>query len=89
MVSFFYSSLLVYYIQDFQFVPPELAKPHEREMAVHKVGIAFARLRNQSSWLQRLNEIPAASREPQGPKDTPEKLEEERLAAQHFIDTGM
>ena len=36
-----------------------------------------------------MNEIPAVAREPQGPEDTPEVLEEERLAAQHFIDTGM
>jgi hypothetical protein len=35
-----------------------------------------------------LNEIPAVAREPQGPEDTPEVLEEERLAAQQFIDTG-
>ena len=27
-------------------------------------------------------------REPVGPEDTPEKLEEERIAAQEFIDTG-
>jgi SWI/SNF-related matrix-associated actin-dependent regulator of chromatin subfamily A member 5 len=38
--------------------------------------------------VQRLNEIPAVAREPAGPEDTPEKLEEERLAAQEFIDTG-
>ena len=80
----------MYYRQDFQFFPPELAKLQEREMAVHKVSITFARLRYQFlTWLQRLNEIPAVAREPQGPEDTPEKLEEERLAAQHFIDTGM
>ncbi len=59
--------------QDFQFFPPELAELQERELAVHK----------------RLNGIPATAREPQGPEDTPEKLEEERLAAQEFIDTGM
>ena len=35
-----------------------------------------------------MNEILAVAREPQGPEDTPEKLEEEQLAAQHFIDTG-
>jgi len=35
-----------------------------------------------------LNDIPAVAREPQGPEDTPEILEEERLAAQHFIDTA-
>ena len=43
-------------------------------------------------WLilatQRLNEIPATLREPQGNDDTPEKLEAERQAAQDFIDTG-
>ncbi|KAF8177441.1 SNF2 family N-terminal domain-containing protein [Pholiota molesta] len=59
-------------IQDFQFFPPELAVLQERELAVHK----------------RLNEIPAVAREPAGPEDTPEKLEEERLAAQEFIDTA-
>jgi len=37
---------------------------------------------------KRLNGIGASTREPQ-PDDTPEKLEEERLAAQEFIDTGM
>ena len=36
-----------------------------------------------------MNEIIAVARDSQGPEDTPEKLEEERLAAQHFIDTGM
>ncbi|CAA7268547.1 unnamed protein product [Cyclocybe aegerita] len=59
-------------VQDFQFFPPELAALQERELAVHK----------------RLNGIPATTREPQGPEDTPEKLEEERLAAQEFIDTA-
>ncbi|KAF9523106.1 SNF2 family DNA-dependent ATPase [Crepidotus variabilis] len=59
-------------IQDFQFFPPELTVLQEREMAVHK----------------RLNGIPATTREPQTPEDTPEKLEEERLAAQEFIDTA-
>jgi hypothetical protein len=38
---------------------------------------------------QRLNGITATLREPTGPDDTPEKLEEERLAAQDFIDNGM
>ncbi|KAF8801769.1 SNF2 family DNA-dependent ATPase [Phlegmacium glaucopus] len=59
-------------IQDFQFFPDELGRIQEREMAVHK----------------RLNEIPAVAREPQGPEDTPEKLEEERLLAQRLIDTA-
>lgn len=59
-------------IQDFQFFPPELAQLQERELAVHK----------------RLNGIVATPREPQGPEDTPEKLEEERQAAQLFIDTA-
>jgi hypothetical protein len=38
---------------------------------------------------QRLNEIPATLREPQGEDDTPERLEAERQAAQEFIDTGI
>lgn len=59
-------------LQDFQFFPPGLAVLQERELAAHK----------------KLNEIPAIAREPQGPEDTPEKLEEERLAAQEFIDTA-
>jgi hypothetical protein len=54
------------------FFPSGLAELQEREMAVHK----------------RLNGIPAVAREPKGPEDTPEKLEEERLIAQEFIDTG-
>jgi SWI/SNF-related matrix-associated actin-dependent regulator of chromatin subfamily A member 5 len=58
--------------QDFQFFPPELAALQERELAVHK----------------RLNGIAAAPREPQGPDDTPEKIEEDRIAAQEFIDNG-
>jgi len=37
---------------------------------------------------KRLNGIPATAREPQGEEDTPEKLEEERLIAQEFIDNG-
>jgi len=40
------------------------------------------------SCAQRLNGIVATLREPQGPEDTPDKLEEERQAAQLFIDTG-
>ncbi|KAF9466575.1 SNF2 family DNA-dependent ATPase [Collybia nuda] len=59
-------------IQDFQFFPPELAVLQERELAVHK----------------RLNGITATLREPVGPDDTPEKLEEERQAAQDFIDNA-
>ncbi|KAM6503036.1 HAND domain containing protein [Amanita muscaria] len=59
-------------IQDFQFFPPGLAELQERELAVFK----------------RLNSIPATVRESQAPEDTPEKLEEERQAAQEFIDTG-
>lgn len=38
---------------------------------------------------KRLNGISATTRESQGTEDTPEKLEEERLAAQEFIDNGM
>lgn len=37
---------------------------------------------------QRLNEIPATIREPAGPEDTPETLEEERKQAQEVIDNG-
>ncbi|KAK0195387.1 SNF2 family N-terminal domain-containing protein [Armillaria mellea] len=59
-------------IQDFQFFPPQLAELQERELAVHK----------------RLNGIGATLREPSGPEDTPESLEEERRAAQEFIDTA-
>ncbi|KAM6494001.1 SNF2 family N-terminal domain containing protein [Amanita muscaria] len=59
-------------IQDFQFFPPGLAELQERELAVFK----------------RLNSIPATVRESQAPEDTPEKLEEERQAAQEFIDTA-
>ncbi|KAF8917277.1 SNF2 family N-terminal domain-containing protein [Mucidula mucida] len=59
-------------IQDFQFFPPELSALQERELAVHK----------------RLNGIGAGMREPQGPDDTPEKLEEEQRLAQEFIDTA-
>ncbi|KAH8099849.1 SNF2 family DNA-dependent ATPase [Cristinia sonorae] len=59
-------------LQDFQFFPPRLAELQERELAAHK----------------RLNEIPAVLREPAGPEDTPEKLEEERLAAQELIDNA-
>ncbi|XP_006454979.1 SNF2 family DNA-dependent ATPase [Agaricus bisporus var. bisporus H97] len=58
-------------IQDFQFFPPELAALQERELAVYK----------------RLNGIPAVARDPQSEDDTPEKLEDERAAAQLFIDT--
>ena len=35
-----------------------------------------------------MNDIPAVTREPAGPEDTPEKLEEERKEAQEFIDNG-
>ena len=38
---------------------------------------------------KRLNGIPAVAREVQGPEDTPEKLEDERVIAQEFIDSGM
>jgi len=37
---------------------------------------------------KRLNGISAVAREPQGPEDTSDKLEEERLIAQELIDTG-
>ena len=37
---------------------------------------------------QGLNGINAITREPQGPEDTPEKLEAERVTAQELIDTG-
>ncbi|KAF7793575.1 hypothetical protein EIP86_004689 [Pleurotus ostreatoroseus] len=57
-------------IQDFQFFPPRLAELQEQELAAHK----------------KANEIPATLREPQGPEDTPEKLEEERRLAQETID---
>ncbi|KAJ3557468.1 hypothetical protein NM688_g1461 [Phlebia brevispora] len=59
-------------IQDFQFFPPRLAELQEQELAAHK----------------KANEIPATLREPQGPEDTPEKLEEERQAAQEIIDNA-
>ncbi len=58
--------------QDFQFFPPRLAELQEQELAAHK----------------RLNDIPAVTREPAGPEDTPEKLEEERKEAQELIDNG-
>ncbi|TBU58147.1 SNF2 family DNA-dependent ATPase [Dichomitus squalens] len=57
-------------MQDFQFFPPRLAELQEQEMAAHK----------------RLNDIPAVTREPATEDDTPEILEEERKAAQEFID---
>ncbi|KAI0776331.1 SNF2 family DNA-dependent ATPase [Trametes elegans] len=59
-------------MQEFQFFPPRLAELQEQELAAHK----------------RLNEIPATIREPAGPEDTPEKLEEERRQAQEFIDNA-
>ncbi|KAF8421721.1 HAND-domain-containing protein [Boletus edulis BED1] len=59
-------------VQDFQFFDPALAQLQERELAVFK----------------RLNGIAATTREPQGPDDTPEKLEAERAPAQEFIDTA-
>ncbi|KAJ7767485.1 HAND-domain-containing protein [Mycena maculata] len=58
-------------VQDFQFFEPELSVLQERELAVHK----------------RPNGIAATVREAQAPEDTPEWLEEERVAAQEFIDT--
>ncbi|EPQ59957.1 SNF2 family DNA-dependent ATPase [Gloeophyllum trabeum ATCC 11539] len=59
-------------IQDFQFFPPRLAELQQRELAAHK----------------RANDIPATLREPQGPEDTPEKLEAERQAEQELIDNA-
>ncbi|KAH9884642.1 SNF2 family DNA-dependent ATPase [Cubamyces lactineus] len=59
-------------MQDFQFFPPRLAELQEQELAAHK----------------RMNDIPATLREPAGPEDTPEKLEEERRQAQEFIDNA-
>ncbi|EIW63750.1 SNF2 family DNA-dependent ATPase [Trametes versicolor FP-101664 SS1] len=59
-------------MQDFQFFPPRLAELQEQELAAHK----------------RLNEIPATIREPAGPEDTPETLEEERKQAQEVIDNA-
>jgi hypothetical protein len=40
-------------------------------------------------FFQRLNGISATLREPLGPEDTPEVLEEERKADQELIDNGM
>ncbi|KAH9914892.1 SNF2 family DNA-dependent ATPase [Epithele typhae] len=59
-------------MQDFQFFPPRLAELQEQELAAHK----------------RANDIPALTREPAGPEDTPEVLEEERMAAQEYIDNA-
>ncbi|KAJ7801915.1 P-loop containing nucleoside triphosphate hydrolase protein [Mycena olivaceomarginata] len=59
-------------VQDFQFFPAELSVLQERELAVHR----------------RLNGIPATLRESTAPEDTPERLEEERAAAQEFIDNA-
>lgn len=73
--------------QDFQFFPPELTALQERELAVYKAWFLALVQSLIYSSLQRLNGIPAAAREP-GEDDTLEKLEEERLAAQEFIDTA-
>ena len=59
-------------MQDFQFFPPRLAELKEQEMAAHK----------------RMNDIPAVVRDPASEEDTADKLEEERKAAQEFIDNG-
>ncbi|PIL31136.1 transcription factor [Ganoderma sinense ZZ0214-1] len=59
-------------MQDFQFFPPRLAELQEQEMAAHK----------------RMNDIPAAVRDPSSEDDTADKLEEERKAAQDFIDNA-
>ncbi|TFK56316.1 transcription activator snf2l1 [Heliocybe sulcata] len=59
-------------IQDFQFFPPRLAELQARELAAHK----------------RANDVLATVREPQGPEDTPEKLEAERQAEQELIDNA-
>ncbi|KZT18698.1 SNF2 family DNA-dependent ATPase [Neolentinus lepideus HHB14362 ss-1] len=59
-------------IQDFQFFPPRLAELQARELAAHK----------------RANDISATLRDPQGPEDTPEKLEAERQAEQELIDNA-
>ena len=48
----------------------------------------FSHARSALISSQRLNAITATLREPAGPEDTPEKLEEERVAAQEFIDNG-
>lgn len=78
--------------QDFQFFPDELAVLQERELATHKVhqfSSLHCFIHTQTNYLQRLNGIPAVTREPATEEDTPEVLEQERLAAQEFIDTGM
>ncbi|KAM5535248.1 hypothetical protein V8D89_011054 [Ganoderma adspersum] len=59
-------------MQDFQFFPPRLAELQEQEMAAHK----------------RMNDIPAVGRDPASEDDTADKLEEERKAAQEFIDNA-
>lgn len=60
----------------------------ERELAVHKVIFFLLDLCHLNRTVQRLNGIPATVRESQAPEDTPERLEEERVAAQEFIDNG-
>lgn len=75
--------------QDFQFFPPQLAQLQERELAVFKVGLRIGEFGFPlTSIVQRQNGIVATIRESTDPEDTPEKLEEERQAAQEFIDTG-
>lgn len=75
--------------QDFQFFPPQLAQLQERELAVFKVGLLVGKFGLPlTSIVQRQNGIVATIRESTDPEDTPEKLEEERQAAQEFIDTG-
>ncbi|KAF8660982.1 hypothetical protein AX16_001504 [Volvariella volvacea WC 439] len=59
-------------IQDFQFFSPKLAELQDREL---------------NAW-KKANGIAATAREPQGPEDTPEILEEERKLAQDAIDNA-
>ena len=57
---------------------------YTRSVSLRSVTVSIFKLH-----LYRLNEILAVARDRQGPEDTPEVFEEERLAALHFIYTGM
>ncbi|KIY74395.1 hypothetical protein CYLTODRAFT_416234 [Cylindrobasidium torrendii FP15055 ss-10] len=56
--------------QDFQFYPAGLAELHEKEANYHRKQAEYSAVARQSN----------------GPEDTPEKIEEERLEAQKAID---
>jgi hypothetical protein len=68
-------------------IPPWLSSRNENSLCT-RYALYYHSSTKYLFCNQRLNGIAATLRETQGPDDTPETLEAERVAAQEFIDTA-